>query len=222
MEPLAKLGLLKMDFLGLSNLTILDMTQKLLMEHRGISIELNSIPLDDLLSFDLHASGETTGVFQLESPGMRRYIKDLKPNSVRELAAMIALYRPGPMEQISRFIDSKFGRAPITYPHPALEEILEETYGIIVYQDQVLQILRTFAGYSLGTADIVRKAMGKKIRELMVQERERFLEGASEQGYDKGIATEVFDLIEPFAGYAFNKAHSVSYAMVAYLSLIHI
>jgi DNA polymerase-3 subunit alpha len=216
MEPVAKLGLLKMDFLGLSNLTILSMTQKLLRDERGIDIDLKDVPLNDQTSFDLLASGETTGVFQLESAGMRRYIKELKPSSLRELAAMIALYRPGPMEHIGRFIDSKFGRVPITYPHPALEEILEETYGIIVYQDQVLQVLRTFAGYTLGTADIVRKAMGKKIRELMVKEREKFLEGAAGLGYGEEIATQVFDLIEPFAGYAFNKAHSVSYAMVAY------
>ena len=216
MEPVAKLGLLKMDFLGLSNLTILSMTRRLLHDERGIDIDLKDVPLDDQTSFDLLGSGETTGVFQLESPGMRRYIKELKPDSLRELAAMIALYRPGPMEHISRFVDSKFGRVPITYPHPALEEILEETYGIIVYQDQVLQVLRTFAGYTLGTADIVRKAMGKKIRELMVKEREGFLEGAAGLGYGQEIATQVFDLIEPFAGYAFNKAHSVSYAMVAY------
>ncbi|MDA1215870.1 MAG: DNA polymerase III subunit alpha [Chloroflexi bacterium] len=216
MEPVAKLGLLKMDFLGLSNLTILSMTMKLLHNERGIDIDLKEIPLDNQASYDLLASGETTGVFQLESPGMRRYIKELKPSSVRELAAMIALYRPGPMEHIGRFIESKFGRTPVSYPHPALEGILEETYGVIVYQDQVLQILRTFAGYTLGTADIVRKAMGKKIMELMAKEREKFLDGAAGLGYGAEIATQVFDLIEPFAGYAFNKAHSVSYAMVAY------
>jgi len=216
MEPVAKLGLLKMDFLGLSNLTILSMTLKLLHSERGIDIDLKEVPLDDQPAYDLLASGETTGVFQLESPGMRRYIKELKPSSVRELAAMIALYRPGPMEHIGEFIKSKFGIEPVSYPHPALEGILEETYGIIVYQDQVLQILRTFAGYTLGTADIVRKAMGKKIMELMAKEREKFLNGAAGLGYGAEIATQIFDLIEPFAGYAFNKAHSVSYAMMAY------
>ena len=216
MEPVAKLGLLKMDFLGLINYSILNNVVKMIRERRGVEVSLQSLPFDDQTTYDLLASGETTAIFQLESPGMRRYIKELRPSSLGELAAMIALYRPGPMEHIGRFIDSKFGRAPVTFPHPALSEILEETYGIIVYQDQVLHILRRFAGYSLGEADIVRKAMGKKIASLMQQEREKFIAGARELGYDEPIATAVFDLIEPFAGYAFNKAHSVSYAVVAY------
>jgi DNA polymerase-3 subunit alpha len=216
MQPLAKLGLLKMDFLGLANLTILNMTRELVKRSRGVEIDIQKIPLDDKRTFDLLSSGETTGLFQLESPGMRRHIKELQPSNLGEIAAMIALYRPGPMEQISTFIDAKHGRVPPKYPHPALKEILEETYGVIVYQDQVLLVMRTFAGYTLGTADIVRKAMGKKIRELMAQERERFLEGAEGQGYERRVAAEIFDLIEPFAGYAFNKAHSVSYALVAY------
>ena len=216
MEPVAKLGLLKMDFLGLINYTILDRTIALVRERHGVTLDLQRTPFDDTKTYDLLASGETTALFQLESPGMRRYIKELKPSNLGELAAMVALYRPGPMEHIPRFINSKFGRVPVAYPHPALKEILDETYGVIVYQDQVLMIMRTFAGYSLGEADIVRKAMGKKIHELMVQERERFVSGAAERGYDPGVAEEVFDLIEPFAGYAFNKAHSVSYAVVAY------
>ena len=216
MEPLAKLGLLKMDFLGLINYTILAETIESVEKRHGVSISLNTIKFDDDKTFELLASGETTAIFQLESPGMRRYIKELKPETLGELAAMVALYRPGPMEHIPRFIDSKFGRAPIEYPHDALKEILEETFGIIVYQDQVLHILRTFAGYSLGEADIVRKAMGKKIRSLMEEEREKFVTGAKNLGYTEQIAKEIFDLIEPFAGYAFNKAHSVSYAVVAY------
>ncbi len=216
MGPLAKLGLLKMDFLGLANLTILSMTRDLVKRSRGIEIDVQKLPPDDRLTFELLGSGETTGLFQLESPGMRRYIKDLQPSTLSDLAAMIALYRPGPMEHIGTFIDAKHGRVPPKYPHTVLQEILEETYGVIVYQDQVLLVLRAFAGYSLGTADIVRKAMGKKIRELMAQERDRFLDGAVAQGYDRRLAEEVFDLIEPFAGYAFNKAHSVSYALVAY------
>ncbi|MBM3941046.1 MAG: DNA polymerase III subunit alpha, partial [SAR202 cluster bacterium] len=146
MEPLAKLGMLKMDFLGLINYTILANTQKLLRERKGIDVRLKDIPFDDPVTYDLLASGETTATFQLESPGMRRYIKDLRPGNLGELAAMVALYRPGPMEHIGRFIDSKFGRAPIEYPHEDLREILEETYGIIVYQDQVLHVLRRFAG----------------------------------------------------------------------------
>ena len=216
MEPVAKLGLLKMDFLGLINYSILSRTMQLVRERRGVRIRLKDITFDDPRTYELLASGETTAIFQLESAGMRRHVKDLKPGSLAELAAMIALYRPGPMEHIDTYVDAKYGRVPITYPHPALEEILHETYGIIVYQDQVLHVLRRFAGYSLGEADIVRKAMGKKIAALMQQERERFVAGARGLGYDERTATAVFDLIEPFAGYAFNKAHSVSYAVVAY------
>jgi DNA polymerase-3 subunit alpha len=216
MEPIAKLGLLKMDFLGLINYSILSNAMRLLREREVVDLKLNDIPFDDQNTYDLLASGETTAIFQLESQGMRRHIKDLRPGSLAELAAMVALYRPGPMEHIGRFIDSKHGRVPISYPHPALEEILEETYGIIVYQDQVLHILRRFAGYTLGQADIVRKAMGKKIASLMQEERSKFLDGAAQLGYGNAEAGEIFDLIEPFAGYAFNKAHSVSYAVVAY------
>ena len=216
MEPVAKLGLLKMDFLGLINYSVLSNAIRLVRERHGVDIRLQELAFDDARTYAEIATGETTGIFQLESEGMRRYVKELRPGELGELAAMIALYRPGPMEQIGAYIDSKFGRTPVSYPHPALEEILRETYGIIVYQDQVLHILRRFAGYSLGEADIVRKAMGKKIASLMQQERDNFLAGAANLGYDAGVAGAVFDLIEPFAGYAFNKAHSVSYAVVAY------
>ena len=216
MDPVARLGLLKMDFLGLTNLTILDQAVKLVRESCGDEINLQTLPLDDQDTFDLLSSGNTTDLFQLESAGMQRYIKELKPSSLGDIAAMIALYRPGPMENIDRFIDSKHGKTAVTYPHPSLKELLDETYGVIVYQDQVLLILQQFAGYTLGAADIVRKAMGKKIPELMAQERDRFIAGAAEKGFAQGLATEVFDLIEPFAGYAFNKAHSVSYALISY------
>ena len=216
MDPVAHLGLLKMDFLGLTNLTILDQAVKLVKETCGDDINLPTLTLQDPATFELLSSGNTTDLFQLESAGMQRYIKELKPSSLGDIAAMIALYRPGPMENIERFIESKHGRAAVTYPHPSLQELLDETYGIIVYQDQVLLILQQFAGYSLGAADIVRKAMGKKIPELMAQERERFVAGAQEKGYGQGLAGEIFDLIEPFAGYAFNKAHSVSYALISY------
>ena len=216
MEPVAKLGLLKMDFLGLINYTILSNARRLVRERCGVDIKLGEIPFNDEATYALLASGETTAVFQLESPGVRRFIKELRPGSLAELAAMVALYRPGPMEQIGHYIGAKFGKVPIQYPHPALKDILEETYGTIVYQDQVLHILRTFAGYSLGEADIVRKAMGKKIASLMREERDKFTAGAERLGYDKPLAEQVFDLIEPFAGYAFNKAHSVCYAIVAY------
>ncbi|MFL2640355.1 MAG: DNA polymerase III subunit alpha [Dehalococcoidia bacterium] len=216
MNTVAEVGLLKMDFLGLSNLSILGRTCDLIKSTQGIEIDLKTIPLDDAKTFELLCSGETTGLFQLEGSGMRRWIKQLKPENIQEISAMIALYRPGPMEHIPRFIDAKFGRIPITYPHEDLAELLSETYGIIVYQDQVLKIAQKFAGYTLGQADIVRKAMGKKISSIMSEERDGFLAGASNQGYSHNEATAVFDLIEPFAGYAFNKAHSVSYAYIAY------
>ena len=216
MDPVAHLGLLKMDFLGLTSLTILDQAVKLVRESRGVEIDLQKLPLDDRETFELLSSGNTTDVFQLESAGMQRYIEKLKPSNIGDIAAMIALYRPGPMENIDRFIDAKYGRVEVTYPHPSLKELLDETYGIIVYQDQVLLILQQFAGYTLGAADIVRKAMGKKIAALMAQERDNFVAGATGNGFDEALAVDIFNLIEPFAGYAFNKAHSVSYALISY------
>ena len=216
MEAIAQIGLLKMDILGLANLTVLEKTRQLIAKNKGIDIDLTRIPLNDPKTFELLAAGETTGVFQLEGTGMRRFVKDLKPSSFSDIAAMIALYRPGPMQHIPRFIKAKQGLEPIHYPNPALADILKETYGVIVYQDQVLLIVQAFAGYTLGEADIFRKAMGKKIPEVMKKERENFIAGAVKKGFSRGLAQEIFDLIEPFAGYAFNKAHSVSYAMIAY------
>ncbi|MCH8205921.1 MAG: DNA polymerase III subunit alpha, partial [Chloroflexi bacterium] len=216
MGPIALLGLLKMDFLGLVNLTTLARALELIAGTRGIQISLHDIPLDDKATFELLSRGETVGVFQLEGTGVTRYIQELKPSSLSDVAAMIALYRPGPMEHITTFIEAKHGRKEPSYPHPALQEILEETYGVIVYQDQVLHIARIFAGYTLGEADIVRKAMGKKIPEIMAQERDKFIQGALSEGYSEKLANEVFALIEPFAGYAFNKAHSVSYGLISY------
>ena len=216
MEPVAHLGLLKMDFLGLTNLTILDRAVKLVKESHDVDIDLQTLDLDDKSTYELLSSGDTNDLFQLESAGMQRYIKALKPSNLGDIAAMIALYRPGPMENIETFIDAKHGRKPISFPHPSLEELLKETYGVIVYQDQVLLILQQFAGYSLGAADIVRKAMGKKIASLMAEERVNFVNGATAKGYDENVAGEIFDLIEPFAGYAFNKAHSVSYGLISY------
>ncbi len=216
MEPCAALGLLKMDFLGLSNLSILSRARDLIERTRDIRFELPQIPLDDGKTFELLARGETVGVFQMEGSGMTRYLKELKPTTLADVAAMIALYRPGPMEHISAFIESKHGRTQPNYPHPALKDILEETYGIIVYQDQVLKIVQTFAGYTLGEADIVRKAMGKKIAAIMQEEKGKFVEGAKGLGYTQEMADQIFALIEPFAGYAFNKAHSVSYGLISY------
>lgn len=216
MGSLEKIGLLKMDFLGLTNLTILAKTLRNIEQTRGERIDLRSIPLDDRKTFEMLGQGDTTGVFQLESQGMRRNIAELKPTNVRELAAMVALYRPGPMDHIPQFIRSKLGIEPIKHPHPLLEPILNETYGVIVYQDQVLEIVRALAGFTLGQADILRRAMGKKKVEDMEKMRTKFVEGAVRNGIDKAKAIELFRLIEPFAGYAFNKAHAVCYAMVAY------
>ncbi len=216
MEDIAHIGLLKMDFLGLANLTILGKAKELIRQNRGLDIDLRHIPMDDAKTFDLLSSGETAGVFQLEGVGMRRYIKELKPTTFSDIAAMVALYRPGPMEHIPTFIKAKHGLEPIRYPHPALEGILEETYGVIVYQEQVLFIVQALAGYSLGQADIFRKAMGKKIPEVMRKEKRNFIAGAKKGGFSAEVADEVFALIEPFAGYAFNKAHATSYALIAY------
>ena len=216
MGDIAHIGLLKMDFLGLANLTILGKARELILKNRGLDIDLHRIPLDDARTFGLLSSGETSGVFQLEGGGMRRNIKELKPSAFSDIAAMVALYRPGPMEQIATFIKAKHGLEPIHYPHPALESILEETYGVIVYQEQVLFIVQAFAGYSLGQADIFRKAMGKKIAQVMKKEKRNFIAGARKKGFSAELAGQVFALIEPFAGYAFNKAHAVSYALIAY------
>jgi DNA polymerase-3 subunit alpha len=216
MEDIARIGLLKMDFLGLANLTILGKAREIIAQSRGVDIDLHNIPMGDAKTFELLSSGETVGVFQLEGAGMRRYIKELKPTTFSDIAAMIALYRPGPMEHIPTFIKAKHGLEPIHYPHPALANILEETYGVIVYQEQVLFIVQALAGYSLGQADIFRKAMGKKIAAVMKKEQRNFMRGASEMGFSNQVAEEVFALIEPFAGYAFNKAHSFSYALIAY------
>lgn len=216
MEDIARIGLLKMDFLGLANLTVLARAREIIKDTRGQDIILSRIPLNDKKTFELLSAGETVGVFQLEGSGMRRYIKELKPTVFTDIAAMVALYRPGPMEQIPHFIKSKHGLEPIRYPHPVLETYLKETYGVIVYQEQVLFIVREFAGYSLGQADVFRKAMGKKKAEVMKKERRSFIDGAVKNGYSKEQAEEVYSLIEPFAGYAFNKAHAVSYALIAY------
>ncbi|HEY92800.1 MAG TPA: DNA polymerase III subunit alpha [Dehalococcoidia bacterium] len=216
MDDIARIGLLKLDFLGLANLTILGKAKEIILDNRSIDIDLHRIPMDDAKTFELLSSGETAGVFQLEGAGMRRNIKELKPTSFSDISAMIALYRPGPMEHIPTFIKAKHGIEPIRYPHPTLSSLLEETYGVIVYQEQVLFIVQALAGYSLGEADIFRKAMGKKIPEVMKKERRNFVARAKKNGFSAEVAAEVFDLIEPFAGYAFNKAHSVSYALIAY------
>ena len=207
-SSLEAIGLLKMDFLGLSNLTILANAVRLIKQTRDEVINVWDIPLADDpradAAYEMVGRGETTGIFQLESQGMRKYVVDLKPNSVKELAAMVALYRPGPMAHIPRFIRGKFDPDSVSYTHPTLEPILAETYGVIVYQDQVLKIVQAIAGFSLGQADLLRRAMGKKKASEMEKQRANFLKGAEEKGVKAKTAGAIFDEIEPFAGYAFN------------------
>lgn len=230
MGILEKIGLLKMDFLGLSNLTVLARTiENIRQTHAGLSEEdiardhpvlgpdgHRGLPLDDEKTYEMLGRGETVGVFQLESGGMRRNIIELKPQDVRELAAMVALYRPGPMEHIPQFVSNKFGRTPIELVEPRMAPILEETYGVIVYQDQVLKLVQALAGFTLGKADILRRAMSKKDKRVMDEMREEFMAGCNANGVEHSAAAKVWDLLLPFAGYAFNKAHAVCYAILAY------
>ena len=185
MNDVAELGLLKMDFLGLTNLTILGLAVEVVRDVHGVEIDLSKLPDGDAKTYEMLSAGDTFGVFQLESGGMRRAVQELRPNSVKDLAALVALYRPGPMQHIATYIRAKHGLEEIAYPHADLAELLDETYGVIVYQDQVLHIAQKFAGYTLGQADIMRKAMGKKIAEMMSGEEQRFLEGAVAKGYSR-------------------------------------
>ncbi len=208
-------GLVKFDFLGLKTLTVLDRAVKLLAK-RGIEIDLNALPLDDRKTFDMLTRADAGGVFQLESSGMRDVLRKLKPDVFEDIIAVVALYRPGPMDNIPSFINRKHGTEPIDYLHPSLESVLKETYGIMVYQEQVMQAAQVLAGYSLGSADLLRRAMGKKIKSEMDAQRATFVDGASARGIDKGKASEIFDTIDKFAGYGFNKSHAAAYALVAY------
>jgi DNA polymerase-3 subunit alpha len=216
MGMLEKIGLLKMDFLGLSNLTVLARTVENVKQTRGIQLDVQNLPEHDEATFEMLGRGETAGVFQLEGGGMTRWVMELKPNSVRELAAMIALYRPGPMEHIPQFIDTKFGRRQAVYLDERMRPLLEETYGVIVYQDQVLKLVQALAGFSLGQADILRRAMGKKDAKAMAEEKVRFMAGTGERSIKPEDAETLWKLLEPFAGYAFNKAHAVCYSILAY------
>ncbi len=216
MEWVERVGLLKMDFLGLRTLTVLEAAAVEIRRTADPGFSIDTIPLDDPKTFAMLAAGQTTGVFQLESAGMRRYIADLKPTRFEDLIAMVALYRPGPMDWINDFIAGKHGRRTITYLHPKLEPILEETYGIAVYQEQVTQICRALAGYSAGQADEMRKVIGKKIKEKIPVERKKFIDGCVAHGLDEQLATKIWQFIEPFAGYGFNKAHAVCYGLLAY------
>ncbi len=217
-EQLESIGLLKMDFLGLRNLSILEKTIKNIEKSTGKKINLNKIPINDKKTFEtVFACGETTGVFQFESAGMRRYLKELKPTEFEDLVAMNALYRPGPMEYIPQYIQGKHDNKSVKYIDKSLEPILYKTYGIAVYQEQVLRIARDFAGFSLGEADILRKAIGKKIASILDQQRKKFIEGAISNGFKKKLAEKIFDdIIVPFSGYGFNRSHAVCYARIAY------
>ncbi len=210
------LGLIKFDFLGLSNLTILMNCKRFIQETRGIDIDLDRLPTDDAKTYALLGEGETTGVFQLESGAMRSYIKELKPTCIEDVMAMVALYRPGPMDSIPQFIRAKHGQAEIRYLHPKLEPILRESYGVIVYQDQVLLAAIQLAGFSWGEVDKFRKAMSKKLAAEMAKYRDLFVKGCVKNGIGEKVADQIFTFIEPFAGYGFNKAHACAYAWVAY------
>jgi len=216
MKDIEQAGLLKMDFLGLRTLTIIRDTLSLIKKNHNVEIDIDEIPLDDEESYKLFAKGQTTGIFQFESPPMREHLKKLNPTSLSDLAAMNALYRPGPMEFIDQFIDRKFGRKQVKYLHPILEEILKETYGIIVYQEQVIQIANKIGGMSLAEADILRRAMGKKDLLAMKEQKAKFIDGADARGISKKIAGEIFVSIDKFANYGFNKSHAVAYSYIAY------
>ena len=216
MKILEKIGLLKMDFLGLSNLTVLAKCVENIRKATGETIDPRLADEGDQKTWDMLARGETTGVFQLEGGGMTRWVTQLKPQNVRELAAMIALYRPGPMEHIPRFIDTKFGKVQPEYLDSRMEPILEETYGIIVYQDQVLKLVQAIAGFTLGKADILRRAMGKKDLKAMTGMKIEFMDGTSAAGILAENAEKIWEMLLPFAGYAFNKAHAVCYALLSH------
>jgi DNA polymerase-3 subunit alpha len=218
MSGLEKLSLLKMDFLGLTTLTLLEDAVRNIEKRHGVKIMLEDLPLDDPASYELFCKGFTSGVFQFESAGMRDVLRRYQPSCIEDLTALNALYRPGPMQggMLDDFIERKHGRKPITYELAELKGILEETYGVILYQEQVMQIASKLAGYSLGEADLLRRAMGKKKAEEMAKQRARFLEGAASKGHNAKKAEKIFDLMEQFAGYGFNKSHSAAYAFLAF------
>ena len=219
MGAIEKMGLLKMDFLGLTTLTIIDDCLKLIKSGKGITVDLATIPLDDTRTYEqVFHRALTSGVFQFESGGMRDVLRRYKPNTVEDLTALNALYRPGPIQggMIDDFIERKWGRRAVAYELPELEVILRETLGVIVYQEQVMQISNALAGYSLGEADLLRRAMGKKDPKEMAKQRDRFMSGAAEKKHKKETAGKIFDLMEQFAGYGFNKSHSAAYALLAY------
>lgn len=216
MHAIEDLGLLKMDFLGLKNLTIIENALNLIEKNHGVKIDIDKLPLEDEKTYKLFQEGKTTGVFQFESDGMKRYLKDLKPTEFEDLIAMVALYRPGPMELIPTFINRKHGKERVEYLHPALEPILKNTCGIAVYQEQIMAMAKAIAGFTPGQADTLRKAIGKKIHALLLEQQEIFMQGCIKNGIPKNIAQKMADLLEPFSRYGFNRSHAACYALVAY------
>jgi len=215
MKRIERVGLIKFDMLGLKTLTVIAKAIEILRS-QGVDLDMSALPIDDRLTYQLIGDGDTSSVFQLESSGMKSMLRQLRPEKFEDIIAAVALYRPGPMDLIPSYVDRRHARQAIDYPHPLLEKILKETYGIIVYQEQVMQIAQEMAGYTLGKADLLRRAMGKKIREEMAKQREIFIDGAIERGVDRDKAGEIFDLMEKFADYGFNKSHAAAYALVAY------
>ncbi len=216
MEHLEDVGLLKMDFLGLRNLSLIDAILTSIYRKNGTKLDIRKIPLDDFPTFELLGKGNTTGVFQLESEGMRKVLTQLMPSSFEDIVAVNALYRPGPMENIPSYINRKHGREQIQYPHPDLEPILKNTYGVIIYQEQIIQIAASLAGFSLGEADLLRRAVSKKQKQVLDKERTHFVRGALKNNYSEQTANEIYDLIVKFANYGFNRSHAVAYSMIAY------
>ncbi len=215
MKDVETAGLVKFDFLGLTTLTILQ-TALDLMAKRDLTVDLERLELDDKATYELMSRGDTAGVFQLESTGMRDALRKLKPSRFEDIVAMVSLYRPGPMDNIPKYISVKHGQEEPDYLHPSLQPILEETFGIMIYQEQVMQIAQVLSGYSLGGADLLRRAMGKKIQAEMDKQREIFVDGAVKQQVDKAQASGIFDQVAKFAGYGFNKSHAAAYALLAY------
>ncbi len=216
MHAVEDLGLLKMDFLGLRNLTIIERTLALIRERHGITIDIEKLPLDDQPTYRLFQSGQTNGLFQFESDGMKRYLKELKPTEFEDLIAMVALYRPGPMELIPSYIKRKHGKERVEYLHPKLEPIMRNTYGIGVYQEQMMQITRELAGFSFAEADTMRRAIGKKIKSLLAEQQEKLIAGMKKNGIAPRIAEAIWELFPPFARYGFNRSHAACYALIAY------
>lgn len=216
LHPVEDLGLLKMDFLGLKNLTIIDRAVKIIKRIHRLEINIDDIPTDDPKTYKLFQEGETTGVFQFESSGMRRYLRELKPTDIEDIIAMVALYRPGPMELIPEYIAVKYGKKKPSYLHPLLKPILDKTHSVAIYQEQLLQIARDLAGFSLGEADVLRRAIGKKIAKLLNEQKTKFIEGCAKNNIKKEIAEKIFAFMEPFAGYGFNRSHAACYAIIAY------